>query len=139
LESFLPTKFHQWWFFGCLGLLLNLSKCYSLQMSKMCIITTTQSSSMESFHSFVKSPLACTFPTIINCHSSINSLIFTHCNQTLGYTSFLFSAFSEWGRNIKNNIARQTHRRPNECKWESIYCYIHHRFHYFEYYFRINL
>lgn len=79
-------------------------------MSKMCIITTTQPSSMDSFHSFVNCPLACRFPTILNCHSSINSLIFTHCNQTLGYTSFLFSAFSEWGSNIKNNIIRSTLR-----------------------------
>lgn len=104
----LQAKFYQWWFFGCLGLLRNLNKCYSLQMSKMCIITTTQSPSMESFHPYVNSPLACTFPTVLNCHSSINSLIFTHCNQTLGYTSFLFSAFSEWGSNIKNNTIRST-------------------------------
>jgi len=55
---------------------------------------------------FANSPLACTFPTILNCHSSISSLIFTHCNQTLGYTSFLFSAFSEWGSSIKNNTIR---------------------------------
>jgi len=93
---------------GCLCLPLNLNKCYILQMSNICIITTTQSSSMESFHPFVNSPLACTFPTILNCHSSINSLIFTDCNQTLGYTSFLFSAFSEWGSIIKNNTIRST-------------------------------
>jgi len=83
-------------------------------MSKICIITTTQSSSMESFFSFVKSPLACTFTTILNCHSSINSLIFTHCNQTLDYTSFLFSAFSEWGSSIKNNTIRTTPRHTED-------------------------
>ena len=113
LENFSPSKFHQWWFFGCLGLLHNLNKCYNLEMSKMCTIITTQSSSMESFHPFVNSPLACTVTTIRNRHSSINSLIFTHCNQTLGYISFLFNAFSEWGSSIKNNTVRST-LRPSE-------------------------
>lgn len=114
LERFLPAKFHQWWFFGCLGLLLNLNKCYSLQISKVCIFTTTRLSSMESFGSFVNSPLACMLSTIRNCHSSIISLIFTHCNQTLGYTSFLFGAFSEWGSSIKNNTIRSTLRHTED-------------------------
>jgi hypothetical protein len=93
---------------GCLGPPLNLNKCYSLQMSNICIITTTQSSSTESFHPFVNSPLACTFSTILNCHSSINSLICTDCNQTFGYTSFLFSVFSEWGSSTIRSTLRPT-------------------------------
>jgi hypothetical protein len=110
------TEFLQFWSLVVsnmlLGVLLNLNKCYSLQLSKMCIILTSQSPSVEPFHAFVSSHLVYTVITILNCHPFINSLIFTLLPNTRLHN--FSSVYSVNGAAILNIVQYYQHSDDNE-------------------------